>query len=133
MKIFRWIIFAPVFIFYTTLPQHYYETKAKTALAGIMHLDGFQKILSYVLFGSFTVGFFIMLCGLLLIAPNLKLGNRILLGYSVIMYSIAYYVGFNLMSRLDIAFDAIILVTLIFGSFGLNPIIIYMNSKKVDK
>lgn len=121
MKTLRWIILIPAFVVLTTLGQALGEIIVNYLYDSVFPVNDFWGFLnaSWRITFIFTTYFFFMalVFYILKIAPNRKLGSRIVLVIAVILFSIAYFYKFESKNIIQIIFDIVILTVLLISSF----------------
>ncbi|MBX3163979.1 MAG: hypothetical protein KF900_05820 [Bacteroidetes bacterium] len=123
MKTLRWVLFAPVFLFYTTLPQHYAEQLSRWGWSLHPTTDMWLVKLFYLFLNFFISAtswsiFAVVAMYLIRIAPNTKLGGIILLLIIGTLILMSWILAWSSLDKIDIVFDVEILMILLAASSG---------------
>lgn len=123
MKVLRWIIFAPLFFFYTTLPQYYAEKFTRygwsihsTTNGWIVNIFSFllKFFIPILVWAFFSVGSMY----LVKMAPNTKIGGIILISIFGPMIIISWVSAWGSLDKVDVLFDIQIFMVLLAAAIG---------------
>lgn len=121
MRVFRWIVFIPAFVAYVVLGQFLCESVINWVYDWVFPLDDFWDfVFKTPLLSSLVVPVYLFLIGILKtiqIAPNSKIGSRILFVVTVVIYCFAYWKNIGDAPVLRMFLDSLVIICLMTGSF----------------